>query len=129
MSEPWEIEEAFLVNRKGIDPDKAHVFVVLRWMALGDYRPLAAAIRAMDVMDDAWLALLAEQIEQGRLSLKHQRGGRPKNPQTQIRDITAALLYENDWGGFEEIGNRLGMSEPSVRHALTALRRNAKKPR
>jgi hypothetical protein len=26
----WDIEEAFYINKRGIDPEKAHLFVILR---------------------------------------------------------------------------------------------------
>ena len=57
----WEIEEAFYINKRGIDPEKAHLFVILRWMAHGDFRPLAAAIwegGEGGALDDAILATL-----------------------------------------------------------------------
>jgi hypothetical protein len=39
----WDIEAAFYVEKKGIEPDKARTVVILRWMYFGDFRPLAAA--------------------------------------------------------------------------------------
>lgn len=52
----WEIEEWFYANKCGIDPETAHIFVILRWMSHGDFRPLAAAIRKPGDIDDAILA-------------------------------------------------------------------------
>jgi hypothetical protein len=55
----WEIEEAFYTNKRGIDPEKAHIFVILRWMYHGDFRPLAAAIREGGAIDDARRVLIS----------------------------------------------------------------------
>jgi hypothetical protein len=123
--ELWEVEEAFYTNHRGVDPDKAHVFVVLRWMVNGDYRPLAAAIRAGETMDDAWLAILAKHVEEDQLQLKRTRKGRPASLDAQIRNLVAKLLYERG-ASAAEIADGLNISEASVRQVITAFRRSKK---
>jgi hypothetical protein len=124
--EPWEIEAAFYINHRGFDPDKARTLVVYRWMWHGDFRPLAAAIWASEVLDQAVFDLLAQLIDEGRLKLTPKRKGRPKNPEAQVRNILAALSYEADKGTFAEIAKALGTSEQTVRQAVTAWRRSNK---
>jgi len=58
----WEIEEGFHTNKCGFDPEKARIWVILRWMLFGDFRPLAAAIREGGAIDDAILGMLAQLI-------------------------------------------------------------------
>jgi hypothetical protein len=131
----WDIEEAFYVNKRGIDPETAHVFTILRWMSHGDFRPLAAAIAEGHPLDQAVLNLLARFIGERRLKLIPRKGrGRPKAPATSARNIVAALAYEQrkqlgdlSDEAFTEIAEALGISEPSVRQAVTAWRRSQSK--
>jgi hypothetical protein len=58
----WDIEAAFYTNKCGFDPENACIFVILRWMSHGDFRPLAAAIWGGGqggTIDDAILSMLA----------------------------------------------------------------------
>jgi hypothetical protein len=127
----WEIEEAFYTNKRGIDPEKAHLFVILRWMYHGDFRPLAAAIwegGEGGAIDDAILATLAQFIDEDRLKLVPKGRGRRKDPATFARRAVAALSYEaskrpTSDEKFADVADRLGMSKESVRAAITAWRR------
>jgi hypothetical protein len=131
----WDIEAAFYIKELGTDPEKARIFVILRWMYHGDFRPLAAAIWEGGPggnLDDAVLSLLAQLIDQGRVKLvprKQGRTGRPKNPATLARRIVAGASYEADFPEMksderiEEISNVLGMSPQSVRNAVTAWKK------
>jgi hypothetical protein len=124
----WDIEEAFYINKRGIDPEKAHLFVILRWMTHGDFRPLAAAIREGGAIDDAMLGALARFIDEDRLKLARKGRGRRKDPATAARRVVAALSYEvsnrpTSDEKFADIAERLGMSEESVRAAYTAYRK------
>ena len=123
--ELWDIHAAYLVHKRGFEPDKARIAVLLWWMGNGDLRPLAAAIWAKEV-DPVVFDALAWLIDKGRVKLTPERGGRPRNPAAQIRNLTAALLYENDQGSFVEIAKRFGTSEQTVRQAVTRLRRSNK---
>src|SRR5580704_10042046 len=124
----WDIEEAFYINKRGIDPEKAHLFVILRWMTHGDFRPLAAAIREGGAIDDAMLGALARFIDEDRLKLARKGRGRRKDPATAARRVVAALSYEvsnrpTSDEKFADIAERLGMTEESVRAAYTAYRK------
>jgi hypothetical protein len=129
--DPWDIEVAYWTNHRGVDPDIAHAFVIIRWMWHGDLRPLAAAIEEGHVLHQGVLNWLARMIEEGRLTVKRNRHGAPKPPDKFARDIVAALLYErrtnNSKDAFKEIAATLSMSHQSVRQAVTRWRRaNAK---
>src|SRR5262249_35459200 len=92
----WEIEIAFYTNKRGIDPEKARTFTILRWMYLGDFRPLAAAIDEGHVLDFAVLNCLAGLILDGRLKLTPSKGrGHPKAPETFARSVVSSLAYEH----------------------------------
>ena len=93
----WDLEAWFYVNRRGIDREEARIFVILRWMWHGDFRPLAAAIWEGGegaVLHDVILCQLAKFIDEGRLKLVHNRKHRPKDPGTGIKRIMSALVYE-----------------------------------
>jgi hypothetical protein len=111
----WELE----IEMRAPDP-AARLKTVLRWMLVGEYRPLAAALRDR-VMFDIWCDLLADHIETGEFR-KRRRGGQRK-PEASVRDTAAAILYEHGKGSFEEIAKRCGMSEAAVRKAVTKHRR------
>src|SRR5215831_19349123 len=91
----WDVEVGYWIGNKGIDPNKARAFVIIRWMYNGDLRPLAAAIWKGQPLDQAVLNTLAKLIDDGRLTVKKPRHGRPKPPDKFARDILAAIIYEN----------------------------------
>jgi hypothetical protein len=125
--EPWEIETAFYINARGIDPDKARIFTIIRWMWNGDLRPLEAAIVEGHELDPAVLNTLADLISNGRLQVQPLRRGRPKKPELFARKVAAALAYESESGKSDEAFNRIakaiGTSDRTVRQAVTALRK------
>jgi hypothetical protein len=130
--DPWDTEIAHYVN-DGSELHMARTFAILRWMYHGDFRPLAAAIKDGSAIDDAVLGLLARMIDEGRLTAKPSRRGRPQRPDKFPRDLYAALLYEslnekkNSEAGFQYVADTVGMSHQSVRQAVTRLRKaNAK---
>jgi hypothetical protein len=126
----WDIEEAFYINHRGVNPDKARTFVILRWLWHSDLRPLAAAIYEGHQLDQAVLNLLAGLIYEGRITIKPRKRGAPKKPDKAARNIVAALLYENHSGNskeaFAEIADTIGMSPQSVAQAVTAWRKSNK---
>jgi hypothetical protein len=126
--DPWEIEIAYWINHKGADPDLARTFVIIRWMWLGDFRPLAAAIANAPAsadetaaLDGAILGTLKKLIDGDRLTAKHSRH-RPRRPDIFIRDTVAALLHEdrttNSADALQEIASTLNMSDESIRRAV-----------
>jgi hypothetical protein len=125
---PWDVETWFYENRRGVDPDYTSAITQIRWMRNGDYRPLAAAIRA-DKVDKAVLHTLAEQIEAGRLKLLRRKGEKRRNPEVGARNIYAALIYENAPGNaaIAKIADAFGISEQSVRQAVTGMRNGDRK--
>ncbi len=136
----WDVEVTFYVNKCGIDREKAHAFVIMRWMYHGDFRPLAAAIWEGGegvIILDAVLIMLARLIDEGRVTLlakKRGRTGRPRDMAKDIRRIVAAMFYETNKAAkksderIEEIGKFLGMSHQSVRNAITAWKKR-KRPK
>ena len=58
----WDVEIAFYVNKREIDPGTARTFTILRWMNCGDLRPLEASIVEGYEIDKAVLNLLADMI-------------------------------------------------------------------
>ncbi len=130
----WWDDEIALHIKRGIDPEKARIFTIMRWMYHGDFRPLAEAIRDGQVLDDAILGLLAQLIDEGRLKLAHAKRHRPKSPMAQARRIAAATLYQDALSAgyssgeaFEKLAAALGMSEQNIRQAVTALRKSKAK--
>jgi hypothetical protein len=77
-------------------PEWARTWVIMRWLHLGNLRPLAAAIRAGSVPDQAVLNLLASMTEEGRITATKPRSGRGSKlqPDTLTRQIIAARFYE-----------------------------------
>lgn len=126
----WDIEEAFYINHGGVDPDKARTVVIFRWLWHGDLRPLAAAFDEGRQLPQAVLNLLHDMILEGRLTVTPRRRGSPKKPDKAARNIVAALAYENHPGkskeAFAEIADAIGMSEQTVRQAVTAWRKSNK---
>ena len=78
----WDIEAAFYIKELGTDPEKARIFVILRWMYHGDFRPLAAAIWEGGPggnLDDAVLSLArpADRPGPGEVGPQETRSNRP----------------------------------------------------
>jgi len=71
----------------------AHTWVTMRWMHLGDLRPLAAAIRLGIIR--AMLDLLAEMIEEGRITVTKRGRGSKLQPDTAMRQFIAARFYKH----------------------------------
>jgi hypothetical protein len=128
----WDLEASFYINHRGIDPEKARLFVILRWMWHGNFKPLAAAIREGGPLDDAILSMLAKMIDEDRLKLAHTGKHRPKDPASVIKGVLAALAYEHSNqqssdDRFRHVAEMLGMSEEAVRGHVTAWRKGQKK--
>src|SRR5712671_3473420 len=106
--QPWDIEITFYINKRGIDPDKARTFTILRWLWLGDLRPLEAAIVEGHEIDQAVLNTLADMISSDtsrsgkpppyRLKAVPLRQGRPKKPEHFARAFIATLAYDAEDG-------------------------------
>jgi len=131
--EPWEIEVSIWIEKKGLDPDVARFLTIGRWMCNGDLRPLSAAIRNHEV-DPAVLSLLAEMIDDGRLSVRGRRRGRRRPPDTFSRDWVAQRLYEVEIAAgktsdeaLDEVARQLPATRESVRKAVTLLRKASEK--
>jgi hypothetical protein len=125
--DPWEIEIAYCVNELEIKPIDARAIVIVSWMYRGDLRPLAAEIKKQGTaLDGAILMFLARAIDQGLLTVKHGRG-RPTQPVASVRDLLAAIRYENrdvkSADAIQKIANDLGMSDELVRRAIRRRRK------
>jgi hypothetical protein len=137
LEQPWEIEVAFYTNERGFDPDEARLLMMLRWLYLGDLRPLEAAIVEGREIDRAVLNLLADMISSDatrlgkappyRLEAVKLSRGRSRKPELFARRVIAAGEYERHSGnsdeGFERIGKELGISPQAVRRDVTAFRK------
>jgi hypothetical protein len=134
---PWDIDIDFLINHRGIDPDKARTVTVLRWMYWGDLRPLAATIwqagdnsAATITLEKALLNHLATMIDDGRLTAQARWPSRPMKLDKSAQYIVAALLYEDfstsscSDDAFQKVAGIMGMSEKTVRRAVTSLRKS-----
>jgi hypothetical protein len=125
-SNPWEIEIAILKSN-GIDPEKARTVTIMRWMWMGDLRPLAWSIDQEHDLPPGVLNLLHDLIVEDRLTLKPRKHNAPKRPGKFARDYIAALAYEEHDGKSDEafayIANAIGMSKQTVRQAVTRLRK------
>jgi hypothetical protein len=131
--EPWEWQVHYYVKERGIDPHLARTFVILWWTWHGDFRPLSEAIKQDKKIDDAVLPLLVEMIDEGRLTLRPKRKGRPRNPEQRIRNFLGATMYEkfkSDGDSekvFEAIAGAICASPKSVRETVTRLRKQNKR--
>ena len=131
---PWDIEVAFYTNNLGIDPDVARTCIILNWMEHGDLMPLAAAIKRGQAFDQDVLYVLAEMICEGRLTVKPDRRGPPRMPNRLARDIDANLKYgsiaksNKSEEAFAKTAEALGVSEATVRQAVTRMRKMQKIP-
>ena len=92
----WDYEIDFL---NAAFPDQslkwAHTWVTMRWMHLGDLRPLAAAIKLGVIPDRAMLNLLAAMIEEGRITVTKRGRGSKLQPDTAMRQFIAARFYNH----------------------------------
>jgi hypothetical protein len=126
--DPWEWEVAYYRDKRGMDPDKARIFVIIRWAYEGDLRPLRAAIVNSRTLHDAVGGFLCSMIDEGRLIMKPPRRGRPRGPDQTAFIIAAGLLYENHTtdkseDAFTDIAELLGKSHQSIRQAVTRWRK------
>jgi hypothetical protein len=99
-----------------------------------DLRPLRAAIRNGDALDEAVLNCLAMMIDEGRIGFKRHKLGRPRPPDTFARDYIAKVLYEAELAtgksseqAFHDVARQLPASVESVRKAVTQWRNSRKK--
>jgi hypothetical protein len=139
LEEPeWEIDISYLIEQKGFDPEMARTFTVLRWMALGDLRPLAYEIIAGRPLDEGVLNLLSRMIldqlhpsEPFRIITQKRKPGRPKDPSKFARDYISTLGYAGLDGTsaekFEHLADIIRRSPKSVRAAVTQERRRKAK--
>jgi hypothetical protein len=132
--DPWEIDAAALkAASEELDQASARNVVVIRWMQRGDLRPLSAALRNGGELSGAVRSSLADMIDKGLLTVKRGRRGRPKQPANNARNRITACMYElgifdskRSDDAFREIANMFGVSEQSVRQAVTKLRKRPK---
>src|SRR5262249_17272984 len=126
----WEIE---LLTKFEIPLDEARYETIFQWMRMGDLRPLAAAITegyaSKEMLED-----LADLIRNGaQLTVKRGRG-KPKQAAKDARDRITAHMYDlglfdrlrkrkRSDDAFREIAARFGVSEQSVRQAVTKFRK------
>jgi hypothetical protein len=132
--DPWEIEISIWIKERGVSPEKARVFTILRWMYNEDLRPLVAAIWKGDVIDEAVLNCLATMIDEGRIGFKRNKPGRPRPPDTFARDYIAKRLYEAEIAtgksseqAFHDVARQLPATVESVRKAVSRVRKTSKK--
>jgi predicted transcriptional regulator YheO len=123
----WEIE---LLTKLGMPLHDARNDIISLWMGMGDLRPLADAITEGHASGQV-LKHLAHLIHSGaQLTVKRGRG-KPKQATKGARDRIISLLYENgvfdskrsDDDAFREIAAKFGVSEQTVRQAVTKLRK------
>jgi len=137
--QPWDVEIGYLINQRGFDLDKARTLTVLRWMYWGDLRPLAATIyEAGDndlptiTLEKALLNYLARMIVEGRVTVQPPSPGKPEQVGKFARDYTAWFLHEeltkemSSGEAVRRVARALGISEQTVRQAITYWRKNAK---
>jgi hypothetical protein len=130
----WDLEIEDWINHCGLHPNDARAWTILRWMYWGNLRPLAAAIRARQPLNDVVLGTLAEMIDEDRLRAKPHGGGAPFRPGKSTRDSIAAAFRERlvSQGKTPAEADRLTAalirrSEESVRKAVTRSRKSGKK--
>ena len=122
----WEIE---LLTNLGMPLHDARTDIIILWTGMGDLRPLGAAITE-GYASKQMLKHLAHLIGNGaQLTLPRGRG-KPKQAAKAGRDRIIWLLY--DYGifdskrsddAFREIAAKFGVSEQTVRQAVTKLRK------
>ena len=123
----WEIERQWYIERCDLPSEVAHWLTIVRWMVNGDLRPLSAAMREGELPSSVW-GVLAEMIDHGRLKVVPPKRGSPRKPERFARDLVAAAHYEdhpsNSNAAFQEIAEAIGMSEQTVRAAVTSWRKS-----
>jgi hypothetical protein len=117
---PWDVEAALAPA----DHD-ARAQIIITYMHNGDLRPLAAAISEGRSLHPDVLDFMASMIREGRLAAKPRGRGKRFQPSKVARDRVAALFHARGWT-FEQVANKLCMSEAAVRKAVTHWRKNAK---
>ncbi len=136
----WDIEIEFYISMRGIEPMKARTFTILRWMTMGDLRPLEAAIVEGRELDQAVLNLLADMISGDksrfgkapayRLKAVPTKRGPPKKPELLARGFITSSVYKHARGtglssneAIERICAAIGITDKSARQHLTAFRK------
>ena len=123
----WDMEIA-LLTEIDIPLDEARNETIVRWMEMGDLSPLAAAITEGYVSDEV-LKRLAELVSRGAQLALPRRRGKPKQAAKAARDLIFWLMYEprskRSDEAFREIAKMFGVSEQSVRQAVTKFRKAA----
>ena len=120
----WDMEIE-LLTKIDIPLDEARNETIIRWMEMGDLHPLAAAITEGYASDEV-LKRLAELVSRGaQLTVKRGRG-KPKQAAKAARDLIFWLMYEGHSkrsdDEFREIAKKFGVSEQTVRQAVTKFR-------
>jgi len=126
--DPWEIEIAYMVEHLELDPTDARAWVVIRWMSLGDLRPLAAEIKKQGTaLDGAILMSLERIINEGQLTVKRKRGA-PIKPAKSIRDLVIKFRHANrtikSAEAIQEIAKDFNISDELVRRAIRQRRKS-----
>jgi len=124
----WDMEIA-LLTEIDIPLDEARNETIIRWMEMGDLHPLAAAITEGYASDEVFKRL-AELIASGaQLTLPRPRG-KPKQAAKAARDLIFWLMYnprsKRSDDVFREIAAKFGVSEQTVRQAVTKFRKPPK---
>jgi hypothetical protein len=138
MPEWWDYEIAFYIKEIG----QARTFALLRWLHHGDLRPLAAIIAEGHEIDQAVLNALALMISPERFpdaprfrikAVPTRGNGRPKDVTSWIRTPMLARTYAKHIGDgkkseqvFRQIAEAVGVSESTVRQAVSAYRKRSK---
>ena len=124
----WD-REIELLTKLGMPLHDARNDIISLWMGMGDLRALGAAITE-GYASKLMLKHLAHLIHDGaQLTLKRGRG-KPKQAAKTARDRIVSLLYEYGMfdskrsdDAFREIAAKFGVSEQTVRQAVTKLRK------
>jgi hypothetical protein len=124
----WDMEIA-LLTEIDFPLDEARNETIIRWMEMGDVRPLAAAITEGYASDEVFKRL-ADLIRRGAQLTVPRRRGKPKQAAKAARDLIFWLMYEprskRSDEAFREIAAKFGVSEQSVRQAVTKFRKPPK---
>ena len=122
----WEIE---LLTNLGMPLHDARTDIIILWTGMGDLRPLGAAITE-GYASKLMLKHLAHLIHDGAQLTLPRRRGKPKQAAKTARDRISRLLYEYGMfdskrsdDAFREIAAKFGVSEQTVRQAVTKLRK------
>jgi hypothetical protein len=101
IDDPWEYQIDYWV-RKGSDPERARLAVIICWANAGDLRPLQRALAEapkldgseMVAIDGAILGIIQKLISEDRLTFRRHPGA-PRSPDKFVRDLLAVLDYED----------------------------------